>query len=159
LYNRIEGNRLVLGYKRESFQRETWITTASDQADIEPDAISFRVEIPPNGEWRTAIDVVPVVDTLTPSRQAPMMQPQRREAHGGIEAPVLHSNWRPLERIYERSLEALDALRLSLPLQPNSVVPAAGLPWFMSLFGRDSLITSYQALPFLPELAATTLTV
>ena len=27
----------------------------------------------------------------------------------------------------------------------------------MALFGRDSLITSYQALPFLPELAATTL--
>ena len=33
-------------------------------------------------------------------------------------------------------------------------LPAAGLPWFMTLFGRDSLITSYQALPFRPELAA-----
>ena len=32
-------------------------------------------------------------------------------------------------------------------------MPAAGLPWFMTLFGRDSLITSYQALPFVPELA------
>ena len=37
------------------------------------------------------------------------------------------------------------------------VLPAAGLPWFMALFGRDSLITSYQALPFVPELARTTL--
>ena len=36
-------------------------------------------------------------------------------------------------------------------------LPAAGLPWFMALFGRDSLLTSYQALPFVPELAATTL--
>ena len=38
-------------------------------------------------------------------------------------------------------------------------LPAAGLPWFMALFGRDSLITSFQALPYLPGLAATTLRV
>ena len=40
---------------------------------------------------------------------------------------------------------------------PARRLPAAGLPWFMALFGRDSLITSYQALPFVPELARTTL--
>jgi glycogen debranching enzyme len=39
----------------------------------------------------------------------------------------------------------------------DSSLPAAGLPWFMALFGRDSLITSYQAIPFVPELARTTL--
>src|SRR6185503_15719393 len=33
----------------------------------------------------------------------------------------------------------------------------AGLPWFMTMFGRDSILTSLQALPFTPELAATTL--
>jgi glycogen debranching enzyme len=36
-------------------------------------------------------------------------------------------------------------------------LPAAGLPWFMTMFGRDSIFTSLQALPFKPELAATTL--
>jgi glycogen debranching enzyme len=35
--------------------------------------------------------------------------------------------------------------------------PAAGLPWFMALFGRDSLIAGYQALPFHPELAGSAL--
>jgi glycogen debranching enzyme len=35
----------------------------------------------------------------------------------------------------------------------GEVVIAAGLPWFMALFGRDSLITAYQALPFYPDLA------
>ena len=35
----------------------------------------------------------------------------------------------------------------------TSALPAAGLPWFMAMFGRDSLITSFQALPFAPELA------
>jgi glycogen debranching enzyme len=42
---------------------------------------------------------------------------------------------------------------------PGLSPPAAGLPWFMSLFGRDSLITSYQALPFVPDLARDTLRV
>jgi glycogen debranching enzyme len=36
-------------------------------------------------------------------------------------------------------------------------LPAAGLPWFMTAFGRDSLITSYQALPFVPQMARATL--
>ena len=34
------------------------------------------------------------------------------------------------------------------PRRPAQRCPAAGLPWFMALFGRDSLITSYQALPY-----------
>jgi glycogen debranching enzyme len=38
-------------------------------------------------------------------------------------------------------------------------MPAAGLPWFMTMFGRDSILTSLQALPFTPELAATTIRV
>ena len=40
---------------------------------------------------------------------------------------------------------------------PNRYLPAAGLPWFMTMFGRDSIITSLQTLPFVPELAAATL--
>ncbi|MFC6974985.1 glycogen debranching N-terminal domain-containing protein [Halomicroarcula sp. GCM10025709] len=36
-------------------------------------------------------------------------------------------------------------------------VPLAGTPWFAAPFGRDALITAYQALPVAPELAAGTL--
>ena len=34
------------------------------------------------------------------------------------------------------------------------MVPAAGLPWFMTLFGRDTLITSFQEMLLGPEAAA-----
>lgn len=50
-------------------------------------------------------------------------------------------------------------LRTHSDLANDATLPAAGLPWFMALFGRDSLLTSFQALPYLPGLAATTLRV
>jgi glycogen debranching enzyme len=51
----------------------------------------------------------------------------------------------------------LAALRFSPHSAAGHSLPAAGLPWFMTMFGRDSILTSLQALPFTPELAATTL--
>src|SRR6516164_7968424 len=74
------------------------------------------------------------------------------------EAPKLTSSWESLEHIYRRSLVDLAALRFRSPMLLRSM-PAAGLPWFMAIFGRDSLLTSFQALPFLPELARTSLQV
>src|SRR6185503_2335519 len=63
----------------------------------------------------------------------------------------------PLKRTYRRSLVDLAALRFAPPIAGGRSLPAAGLPWFMTMFGRDSIFTSLQALPFTPELAATTL--
>ena len=75
------------------------------------------------------------------------------------ERRTVECDWRPLRATYQRSLVDLAALRFS-PLTPaGRSLPAAGLPWFMTMFGRDSIITSLQALPFAPELAATTLRV
>ena len=73
------------------------------------------------------------------------------------DAPRLECDWDPLKATYRRSLVDLAALRFSPPVAGGASLPAAGLPWFMTMFGRDSIFTSLQALPFTPELAATTL--
>jgi glycogen debranching enzyme len=56
-----------------------------------------------------------------------------------------------------RSLTDLDAL--SIPDERNDArrLLAAGIPWFVALFGRDALISSYQARAFRPELILDTL--
>ena len=48
-----------------------------------------------------------------------------------------------LVHTYRRSVSDLGALRLMSPDGSDRIVVAAGIPWFMTLFGRDSLITSY----------------
>ena len=75
-------------------------------------------------------------------------------------APIVRASWDTLRHTYDRSLRDLAALRLHTQALPEgAAIPAAGLPWFMAVFGRDSLITSYQALPFVPQLASATLQV
>ncbi|MEO6576235.1 MAG: amylo-alpha-1,6-glucosidase, partial [Polyangiaceae bacterium] len=73
------------------------------------------------------------------------------------QAPELMTSWDPMKLTYMKSLVDLAALRVYPMLYPDSSLPAAGLPWFMAVFGRDSVITSLQALPFASELAETTL--
>jgi hypothetical protein len=73
------------------------------------------------------------------------------------EAPTLESDSALLDATYRRSLVDLAALRFSPLTMAGHSLPAAGLPWFMTMFGRDSILTSLQALPFAPELARTTL--
>jgi glycogen debranching enzyme len=77
--------------------------------------------------------------------------------HWLADAPDLECDWEPLKGTYQRSLVDLAALRFSPLTAGRRSLPAAGLPWFMTMFGRDSIFTSLQALPFTPELAATTL--
>lgn len=57
--------------------------------------------------------------------------------------PVLETPWTPLARSYHRALADLAALRVPAPGadDPDELVPAAGLPWFMAVFGRDALLT------------------
>jgi glycogen debranching enzyme len=58
-------------------------------------------------------------------------------------------------RCYRQGVQDMAALRLPLQGTDHMVfVPAAGMPWFVALFGRDSLIASLQAMIVYPEFAA-----
>jgi glycogen debranching enzyme len=57
-------------------------------------------------------------------------------------------------RCYNQGVQDMAALRLPLEGTDHMVfVPAAGLPWFVALFGRDTLIVSLQAMIVYPEFA------
>lgn len=75
----------------------------------------------------------------------------RTEATGRTDV-VVHSLPERLARGCQRSLIDLDALSIPDDRDSSRRLLAAGIPWFVALFGRDVLISSYQARAFRPEL-------
>ena len=160
--NRVEDGRLVLGYERGTFQRATWIS-ATAPVLYDEHGLTFTASIPSHGRWTTDIHVTTALVAIGESRTQPKyMQHTRRNLASSLDkwltaAPTLECDWDSLKITYRRSLIDLAALRFETRTMPNHWLPAAGLPWFMTMFGRDSIFTSLQALPFVPDLAATTL--
>src|SRR4051794_23020458 len=164
-YREVDGGRLVLGYRRDKFVRETWIS-ADANPDIDENGLTFSAKIDPQAAWTTDLRVVTALAASFERRDRPKYALGERRARPNMargldawldDAPRLESDDDALKRTYRRSLVDLAALRFTPRTMPNRSLPAAGLPWFMTMFGRDSIFTSLQALPFTPELAATTL--
>jgi glycogen debranching enzyme len=156
LYRQREHHGVTLGYVRDDFRRETYIHARDAYFTVE--SLTFRVSLAPREIWSAT-----VVVTVGTARDDPLpQQVHRPEMPVTLEnwlaaAPKVDTDWHELRQVYRRSLIDLAALRFYPESVPDSSLPAAGLPWFMALFGRDSLIASYQAIPFAPELARTTL--
>src|SRR5919201_4523002 len=161
-YREIRGDELVLGYRRDGFVRETRIGS-NVPAELSEDGLVLRATIPAKRDWNACLEVTPFAgEAMRPKYRHGQRTPKPNIGASLSEwlsaAPKLDSDWDPLPHIRRRSLVDLAALRFYPDeSMPEASIPAAGLPWFMAMFGRDSLITSYQALPFVPELAATTL--
>ena len=59
----LEDGRLVLGYERGPFVRETWIS-ATEPAAIDERGLSFALTLEPHGEWKTDVNVVTDANTV-----------------------------------------------------------------------------------------------
>jgi glycogen debranching enzyme len=57
---RVDGERLVLSYRRDTYAKETWVT-ATSPAEIDEAGLTFDVRVDPHGEWSTELDVVAIL--------------------------------------------------------------------------------------------------
>src|SRR5262249_55714276 len=100
-YRRVSERRLILGYRRDGFRRETWIST---EAGVLETGLRFRVRIEPQGRWTTRIEVRAGVHALSEISYSEPEAPGRRELEQWLAAaPGLRSDWRTLELTYEQS--------------------------------------------------------
>jgi glycogen debranching enzyme len=119
----------------------------------------FRVVVPARGSWRTTLQVTPEIDGVESPPAFPSELPLekagpfQRASKWLRSAPRLSTDNAELRATLDRSLRDLGELRIFDPDVPDQVTVAAGAPWFMAVFGRDSLITSYMALALDPGLA------
>jgi glycogen debranching enzyme len=125
--------------------------------------VAYEVIVPARGEWRTCVQLTPIIDgeEIEPryrcGEPVERSTPVERLRKWRRDVPILATDNEDLRNVVHRSLEDLGALRIFDPDHPERAVLAAGAPWFMTLFGRDSLITSGMALLVDPDLALGTL--
>ena len=155
-------NRITFRYRHGGFRRGT-IIDFSHKAIINDRVVSFEIIVPARGEWSTCMQLTPVIDDqeITPrylcGEPVERSTPVERLEEWRRNLPNLTTDHSGFGQLLSRSTEDLAALRIFDPENPERVVIAAGAPWFMTLFGRDALITSWMAMLVDSDLALGTL--
>ena len=124
--------------------------------------VEYEVALGPRQRWELRVDVVtgrPGKALRAPRGVVRHFGEERARVRASLDAWQLHvprieTSWDELEHAFGQSVNDLAALRMRTAEGDGlSRLPAAGMPWFMTVFGRDTLITSLQTLLFGPELA------
>jgi glycogen debranching enzyme len=123
------------------------------------DMVAVEVVVPSRGHWSGCMEAAPVFESTTVEPRyrcgEPVARatPSERLAEWRQQVPHVQTAHDGLRAVMQRSAEDLGALRIFDPDFPDRVVVAAGAPWFMTVFGRDSLLTAWMALLVDPDLA------
>ncbi|MHB8681632.1 MAG: amylo-alpha-1,6-glucosidase [Acidimicrobiales bacterium] len=150
---------LEISYRRGTVSRGTVVHFSPTPKVVGEDIVHFEAIVPPRGEWRACLEVHPVIEgkVIDPKylcgQPVERATPAERLAKWRRQVPQVQSDHELFGGVVARSSEDLGALRIFDPDFPERVVVAAGAPWFMTVFGRDSLITSWMALVVDPDLA------
>ncbi|MDG4766045.1 glycogen debranching N-terminal domain-containing protein [Solwaraspora sp. WMMD406] len=151
----VEPEALRFRYERDTYFRET-IVSSSVPAALDPDGMSFDVELAGQQSWCTDVTVKTFVrgagnrdlrESLRSYAERPKPQVHAELDQWVARAPKLTCDYKPLWEAYRQSVVDLGALRYK-GVNFRELLPAAGMPWFMTYFGRDSLISCLQAVPF-----------
>ena len=122
---------------------------------LDGNAMTFSLTLESHESWDVSVDVRPwLEEDLETFEQLD----DERETVGDVVAawtlrvPRVRGGWESLRRAFDRSIADLAALRMRTG-ETRRPLFAAGMPWFMTVFGRDTAITSLQTLLLGPEIA------
>ena len=154
--------RLHTRYENQDFRREVTITVRKTHARpvYANGRVSFHITLEPGERWHACMlydifdgrETIPApkacVDDSLDSKFAKRMDDWRGEALS------LKSANPEFDAFYSQAVEDMASLRLPIEGTDHmEFVPAAGVPWFVGLFGRDSLIVSLQNAMVYPDFA------
>jgi glycogen debranching enzyme len=158
---------LRMTYRNRDFCREVIVHTA--EGDGSPTVyangrLSFDIVLKPGQAWHRCL----IYDLVDDSKR---FRASKECIHSSVTSDhsrnidewqrtvlKIETSNEEFYRCYNQGVQDMAALRLPLQGTDHMVfVPAAGLPWFVALFGRDTLIGSLQTMIVYPEFAAGTL--
>jgi glycogen debranching enzyme len=141
--------------------RQTVLRFSAAPAEIVERTARWQLQLEPLKRWELEVTVAPIVENRAPAafaREYAAILRSRREAHEGWQRDSTH--FRSSNDVFDTALNTSigDFHALQIPVDGRRVI-AAGIPWFATMFGRDSIIASYQSLLLNPQLAVDTLRV
>jgi glycogen debranching enzyme len=153
--------RLRTVYHNQDFMRAVTVTTRCTPTPVYANGrLSFEVRLGPGESWHGCLlyDLADGEKHFLAPRQCSHHAHESHHARGIEEwrqrVLKLHTSNEDFYHFYHQAVEDMAALRLPVEGTDHMVfVPAAGLPWFVALFGRDSLIVSLQNMLVYPEFA------
>ena len=157
-----EGNQFVFV---DGSKRLTQVLL-SQPGEVNGSSVRYSIALQSREEWRLRADVIPSADGV----RVAVGQAERRfgdelsRVRSSLSAwhlsvPHLRASWEQLAGTFSQSVADLASLRMDEDPRVPGQLPAAGMPWFMTVFGRDTLITCLQTMLFGPELASNALRV
>jgi len=160
-----ERNQFLIADEDADFDIKTQVIF-SERGEAADSHVSYHLRLEPRERWQLHIDVFPLPDG---EQVAPRFAERRFGEEVGrvrdslaawqLRVPQLRATWEDLSRGFVQSVSDLASLRMRSDNSGISKLPGAGVPWFMTVFGRDTIITCLQTLLFGPELARTALEV
>ena len=132
----------------------------SQRGQIANGTVTFPLELESHERWELRLDILPSFGD-EPAEAVPAVErlDEEIEVLGDVveawtvRVPKLRGGWEALRRAFDQSIADLAALRIRSGEERRPLF-AAGMPWFMTVFGRDTAITSLQTLVLGPELAS-----
>jgi glycogen debranching enzyme len=154
-----EDNQFVFAVSDNGFHGLTQVVL-SERGDTDGSKVTYRVELGPREAWRLRVDVIPAPDGHRTAVQfaerrfgEELARVRASLAAWRLRVPQLRGSWDDLTHSFRQSVADLSSLRMDEDPRLPGQLPAAGMPWFMTVFGRDTLVTCLQTLLFGPELA------
>lgn len=134
---------ITLVYERGEFRRRLHVhfIPSGTPPIIVSSRVIFEIDLEPEAAWRCCVETIPEIDgrllPVTDDLHEPESEPATRLSALAIRSDAI------LEHPFNRGQADLHALVIPQPGHPPLV--AAGAPWFLALFGRDSLVTALMA--------------
>lgn len=145
-------------YCNADFTRAVTISALNAQALYANGRLSFDIELAPGASWHCCLryDLTDGDVLIEAPRECVAHDAESRHAANlrDWQSRVLKITTSNEEyyRFFHQAIEDMAALRLPIGSGDHmEFLPAAGLPWFMAPFGRDSLIVSLQNITIYPE--------